>query len=997
MKKQLALAVLSIAASSATAQTDRGVITGTITDVGGARIPSASVITHDVATGVDRETHSNDEGVFTVGSLPVGNYTVTFTAAGFATRKVEGTTVDAGQTRTLLIHLPVASASAQVEVTAADSGLAASSAEIGGVIEGKQAQDLPLNGRSYVSLVSLVPGAIDSGTGTQDQVRFAGLSSEDNSWHLDGIDNSGINHQYEKVAIRLQPSTEAIAQFRANSLGYGADQGGTPGGQVELVSRSGSNSIHASAWEFLRNDVFDAAPWGAHGTLPPLRLNNFGANLGGPLLHDRFFYFANYEALRQVLNQVTTGYVPSAAFRAAVLAKSPSLAPILAAYPTGTVATSNPNILNWYGSGRQVNHEDSGLLRLDYRINDRFGMFLRYSTDHYSLQTPGDLTAVAFTRLNTPNLVLGLESTLSSTLVNTARFGFNRAEFTQGATNVQPYAVTVTGFTKQDDATGSVRNDNSFTFVDDVTAVHGRNTIKTGVMVRRIQENKSSPSIADEIYSYTSLANLQNNVMDSDSYAGVVPLTGQRMTQAFGYVLDQVQVSPTFTANLGLRYEYFGVDHEVLGRGINVDPLNCPNVVCPANVGWYSPNLADFSPRVSVAYQPAQFNRRVALRAGVGIYYGDGQFGNLGTPIGNLATKYTLTQKQAPGLSFPVTPYLGAAAYSFSPSGAPVNRRDTAVNEWTISTQAELTRHTVAQLAWFGTKASHVFSDITLNGINPATGTRPYAGYSTIDYRGTLNDAHTEAFLASLQRNVTDGLLVSANYQLSHSIDNGGLGGGEALVPQDINCQRCEIASSDQDMRNYFAASTIYRLPVGRGRQFLSNSSKVTDLLVGGWQIGGIGTARSGLPINVTTSRSASALPDQLNKNQRPDLVPGVPLYLPNRTPANWLNVAAFTAPANGVHGNAPRNLARAPGLWQIDTSLQKRFAVTERLGFSFRAEAFNLFNVAHYGTPVAVWAAPTAASANPNNFGVITSSFNNNPVGTGTPRELQFMLRLDY
>ena len=138
----------------------------------------------------------------------------------------------------------------QVEVTDAGATLDQSSAEIGGVVHGSQAQDLPLNGRNYVSLVALVPGAIDSGTGTQDQVRFAGLSAEDNTWHLDGIDNSGINHQFEKVAIRLQPSTEAIAEFRANSAGYSADQGGTPGGQVELVSRSGSNRFHTSAWEF---------------------------------------------------------------------------------------------------------------------------------------------------------------------------------------------------------------------------------------------------------------------------------------------------------------------------------------------------------------------------------------------------------------------------------------------------------------------------------------------------------------------------------------------------------------------------------------------------------------------------------------------------------------------------------------------------------------------------------------------------------------------------
>lgn len=534
--------------------------------------------------------------------------------------------------------------------------------------------------------------------------------------------------------------------------------------------------------------------------------------------------------------------------------------------------------------------------------------------------------------------------------------------------------------------------------MDDATLVRGRNTIKAGITVRRIQENKASPSLPDEVYSYTSPTNFMNNIMDSDSYASVVPVTGQRMTQSLGYVLDQFQFSPTLTINAGLRYEYFGVDHEVLGRGIVVDPLNCPKVICSTGSKWFSPNLADFSPRVSVAYSPAALHGKTVIRTGFGIYYGDGQFGNLGTPIGNLATKYTLNQKQAPGLSYPVAPYLGAASSSFSPSASPVNRRDTAVNEWTLSIQHELARQTVAQMAYFGTKASHVFSDVTLNGINPVTGARPYAGYSTIDYRGTSNDAHTNALQLGLQRNFSTGLLISANYQFSHSIDNGGLGGGEAAIPQDYYCHRCEISSSDQDMRHYFSASSIWKLPVGHGHTFLSNASGVSEFFLGGWQLSGIGTARSGLPINVTISRSASALPDQLNKNQRPDRVPGVPLYPANKTPSSWLNPAAFAAPANGVHGNAGRNIARAPGLWQLDTSLNKRFPVTERIGVSFRAEAFNLFNVAHYGTPVSVFAPPVAGgSANPNNFGLITSSFNNNPVGTGTPRELQFMLRIDY
>jgi hypothetical protein len=980
------------------AQTDRGAITGTIVDATGARVSSARISVTSTATRVNRTSESNSEGVFSIYSISPGTYNVVLTASGFATRQIDGLTVDVGQTRSLSVEMVVTSLATQVEVTAADSGLSKSSAEIGGVVHGSQAQELPLNGRNYVGLVALIPGAIDSGTGTQDQVRFAGLSAEDNTWHLDGIDNSGINHQYQKVAIRLQPSTEAIAEFRANSAVYSADQGGTPGGQIELVSRGGSDKYHGSAWEFLRNDIFDAAPWGSNGTLSPLRLNNFGANFGGPLLKQRLFFFANYEALRQIQTPVTTGFVPSATFRASVLAKSPSLAPILNAYPVGTVATSNPNIVSWFGSGRSINHEDSGLGRLDYHVSDRMNAFIRYSTDHFSLTSPGNLTGVGFTTLTTPNIVLGVQNSFTPTLMNDAKFGFNRAAFTQGETNTLPYSVSVTGFTKLDDPTGSVRYDNSFTFIDDATLVRGRNTIKAGLTVKRIQENKSSPNVADEAYSYTSTTNFLNNVMDSDSYAGVVPVTGQRMTEYLAYALDQFQLSPSLTINAGLRYEYFGVDHEVLGRGIVVDPLACPNVICPAGTQWYSPNLANFSPRLSVAYSPASLHGKTAIRAGFGIYYGNGQFGNLGTPIGNLATKYTLNQKQAPGLSYPVTPYLGAAANSFSPSGSPLNRRDTAVNEWTLSVQQEVARQTIAQVSYFGTKASHVFSDVTLNGINPITGTRPAAGFSTIDYRGTSNDAHTHAFQAGLQRSFSTGLLISANYEFSHSIDNGGLGGGEAIIPQDYFCHVCEVASSDQDMRHYFSASSIWKLPVGRGRSLLSNESRVADFFIGGWQLSGIGTARSGLPINVTISRSASALPDQLNKNQRPDRVPGVSLYPANKVPGSWLNPAAFTAPANGVHGNAGRNIARAPGLWQFDASLNKRFPVNDVVGVSFRAEAFNVFNVAHYGAPVNVFAPPVAGgSANPNNFGLITTSFNGQPVGTGTPRELQFMLRVDF
>lgn len=396
------------------AQTDRAALTGTLTDTTGARVAAASIKVTSIATGVDRMSQTNDEGVFSIYSLAPGDYKVTLSAKGFATREVQNVMLEVGQTRTLSVTMDIVSVATEVEVTSADSLLSQSSAEIGGTVHGSHGQELPLNGRNYVSLVALIPGAIDSGTGTQDQVRFVGLSAEDNSWHLDGVDNSGINHQFQKVAVRLQPSTEAIAEFRANSAVYSADQGGTAGGQVELVSRSGTNQYHGSAWEFIRNDVFDAAPWGSNGQLSPLRLNNFGANFGGPAFKDKLFFFANYEALRQIQSQVTTGFVPSAGFRATVLAKSPALAPILNEYPIGTVATSNPDVVTWYGSGRSINHEDSGLARIDYRINSRTNTFARYSTDHYSLTSPADLTGVGFTTLTTPSVVLGASEHLHS-------------------------------------------------------------------------------------------------------------------------------------------------------------------------------------------------------------------------------------------------------------------------------------------------------------------------------------------------------------------------------------------------------------------------------------------------------------------------------------------------------------------------------------------------------------------------------------------------------
>ena len=235
-----------------------------------------------------------------------------------------------------------------------------------------------------------------------------------------------------------------------------------------------------------------------------------------------------------------------------------------------------------------------------------------------------------------------------------------------------------------------------------------------------------------------------------------------------------------------------------------------------------------------------------------------------------------------------------------------------------------------------------------------------------------------------------------------HAIDDGAVGGAEATIPENQSCRSCERASSQFDMREHFTSSVIWQLPAGKGHALLENANPIVNGILGGWQFAGVGTARSGLPLNVTISRPASAPPDEINNSQRPNLVAGQPLYPTNPSPSDWLNVAAFSVPAKGTWGDAGRNLLGAPGHWQMDVALEKRIQVRERLPFTFRAEAFNVLNVAQLGNPVVSLSSKAGSNGAlqlivPGNFGLINGAFSTTPTGSATPREIELSLRLDF
>ena len=686
--KRLWMLFLLLSSISLMAQTDRGTITGTVRDQSGRVIAGAHLEVRSLSTGLEHRTVTDGAGVYVVTSLATGIYQVTVESEGFVRQQFNDVNLDVGQTRTLDAKLTVAGGTTQIEVQP-DSGLSKSSAEIGGVVNNAQATDLPINGRSFTGLLDLIPGAIDSGTGQMQDLRFGGLSDEDNTWHLDGIDNSGINNPFVDVNMRLEVSTEAIAEVRANAIAYSADQGGSPGGQIEEVSKTGGDKFNGSAWEFIRNSIFDASPWDAAGQLPGLHYNDFGGNLGGPISKKKkIFFFANYEGSRETINQVLSGIVPTPAFKAQVATQQPVLVPLIDAFPAGQIPI-DADSAQWFGSGPQATTENSGLGRVDWKINDKMSVFVRFNDDAFTSSKPDHINPLtAFHNESQPSAVIDVQNTFTPTILNDFRYGFNRTVSLEGQSTQLPFLLSISPFSTLDTSSGTTRNDNSYSFIDNATFLHGRHTIKAGVSFIAMQENKASPNSPDWELSYNSTTDFLNNVMDTDYFRGANPLTGARMKWTFGYALDEFKVSPTLTMNVGLRYEYFGQDHEVQGRGVNVDPLNCPNVVCPKSVPWYYPDVLDLSPRVSLAWAPAYLHGKTSIRAGYGLYYGDGQFGSLGDPIGNISTDYTLYNQH-----YPVQENAGTGTNT-SPTGANIHRKDTGAHEWTLSVQQEVAAHT---------------------------------------------------------------------------------------------------------------------------------------------------------------------------------------------------------------------------------------------------------------------------------------------------------------
>jgi hypothetical protein len=970
---------------------DRAAINGSVKDPSGAMVPDAHVELKSAATGFHRAVQTNSQGLFEIAPLAVGTYTIDVSKTGFKSVSVEGIDLQYAETRTIDTRLEVGALADTVQVEAAVESLNRTNAEVGGVIESEQIKEIPVSGRNWASLTLLAPGAINYGDGAQRSIRFAGHSLDDSNFTFDGVDTSGVQEQTQKADTRLNIALDAISEFRVSTANYTAETGSAGGAQINVVSKSGTNAVHGSGFYALRNDALDARSPFDGDTLPSFTLHQFGASVGGPVVKDKAFYYANYEGLRQSLGHTFINFVPNAAFRAKVLAKSPALKPIIDAYPKGQIAIDDVTD-QLTGVASDTIREDAGMFRFDYRFNDANSAYFRYNIDNAYIDNPQDALGDHNVIPHVPtNIVLQFQRIISPSMINEVKVGMNRANYHNWTYGTVPVAVSPGDFDGLSDTALDTEVGTSISGIDNLTEVLGRHTLKFGVEVRRIRLNNSGNTLTTSSLEFANNEDFINNVADKATYNQGEGVVGTRRTFYMGYAQDEFRVTPNITLNIGLRYEFYTVAHEILNRSAVVDITGCGGF-CPKGTAYYSPNTKDFAPRIGIAWAPTALHGKTSIRAGFGIYYGGNQNDDFSDPAESAVPRYTLTSSDSSALAFPLVVFLDPKNQLFSPKAIARNRKDLSYNNWDFLVQQQLPDNWLLQVGYTGSEGHHLFDKYTVNTINPLTGKRPLAAFGSFGLKSNDANNNFNALQVSMHRRFVHGLLFQGNYMWSHGIADASIGSGESLSFQNMSCRACDRSSTNIDVRHNLTVNAIYEVPFGKGKQFLT--SGVPASIFGGWELAGIAYARTGLPVNISMTRKANQLPDGNTSSQRPNLVPGVPIYAANQSIDHWFNPAAFAAPANGKWGNLGRYIANGPGMFEIDSSLQKRFRITERLALNFRAAAYNLFNHPVFAIPSgSIGALPTVNGG----FGHITKILNDGAVGTGAPRRIEFMFRAEF
>jgi len=1013
--------------------TPAGTIYGYVLDPDHRPIPGVRITVEDPNTAATRTTSTNQQGFYSVPALQPGPYNLTIQANGFATVHQNGTVLEADQQARLDFTLKVGSTSETITVEGSAPLLNTSDATVSTLIGNQFVDNMPLNGRSFSTLINLTPGVVLAQTNSFEQGQFSvnGQRPDANYFTVDGVSaNLGTSSgPWGQGGGGQLPATDsfggmsnlvsldALQEFRIQTSTFAPEYGRTPGGQVSVVTKSGTNDFHGTAFEYFRNDALDANNWFSNNAALPraeLRQNDFGGVLGGPILKDRLFFFGSYEGLRVRQPKVANTYEPTLV---SIQSAAPAVQPLLNAFPKPNGKDYGNGTAQFIGNYSDPSSLNAGSIRIDYLATKKITIFGRYNDAPSDIAYRGanqqNYSNVLHTEYGFQTVTAGSNQAINAHTTNEFRFNYSRSDPKSfltldsfgGAvpppysTLFPPFAPQASNFLFVGDVNpnglrfnvGRLANNlqQQINFTDNLAYTVGTHQLKFGGDYRRL--NTSAEIFPYQVqYVFLSLSNVVANKVPQAYVISRTPSTVIFPNWSL-FAQDTWNASRTLSVTYGLRWDYNPSPSSPNGTlPFTVDQVNNlkTTAVAPAGSPLWHAQKDDFAPRLGIAWNPRE---NLVIRAGAGIFY---DLGYAAIAAATSAWPYS-QQKIISGTSFPLSS-TNAAPPSFTTT-PPVsfiavvdpNHLLPRTYEWNAALEQGLTRSDTFSMTYIGAAGRQLMRHDLYLAPNPN-----FTGEFDV-FRNGANSSYN-ALQVQYQHRLRHGLQALASYTWSHSIDDVSSDAYFVNTPPGAS-PVSDRGPSDYDIRNTFAGAVSYYIP--------GPSSGWAKPILKDWSVNTIVYARSAMPVNVVTGKNPfpGTVLSGASSAQRPNVVPGQPFYLSNPTAPGGqiINKAAFVNPPAGQQGDLGRNALRGFNASQVDFTLQRMFKLSERFSLKSSADFFNIFNHPQFGAPINYMTSPQ--------FGYSTQTLNSwlgsggqsgglNPLyQIGGPRSIQLALKLQF
>ena len=1003
LRVSLLAALVALLPSLAAAQGTTGSISGTATDEQKAVLPGVNILVKEVETGAARTQVTDDHGRYRVLDLPPGPYRITAELSGFATVVRDQLTVAIGKDLVVDVQMKVGGLSEQVTVTGETSNVSIGTTTAGGVVTTRQIAELPLNGRNFLQLATLQPGVITSRATAKDftggfagtQLSIGGARPEQTGYLMDGTNVADISDKAPSSLAGVMLGVDTVQEFSVQTHGYNAEFGRAAGGIMSAVTKSGTNQVHGTAFEFHRSNALDAKNFFATSDAPPFQRDQFGGTFGGPILANRLFYFGSYEQLRDRNSVTQIGALPNALAHQGIVPVNGvntqvGVSPIVQPYLNLLFPMPNGQDL---GNGTALNsssHQDPtdehfGVVKFDYNAGKNDTLMVRWSKDPSKeiISQPHPLF-FEHTTTDTRYITAQHQHLFSSTFFNTFRFADNLTARTDdlaptvsipqslyfstdphfGAIDLSQAGVAVAGSI----ATTPVDYAQTlYQYADTLTWSKGAHVVKAGIDAQDYHFDGSSYSRYGGTFRFASVQTFLQG--KPNRFTGNLPGTDtfRQMRQWYvaGFIQDDWRASNHLSLQYGLRYDRTTTPKELNGKVAGLLDFNNLNTtaegITPGTPMYKDPSAKNLAPRIGAAWSP--FGEKTTIKSGYGIFY------------------QPLTTSFYRGTTFRIYPYFAGVDIRNPPVFGPgmidvlnggvgntVQKRSEYIfydekqpymQQWHVHVDRDLGHYMTAEVGYMGSKGSHLpfYGDPNTTPSQYVNGVKELVPGATLRYpsfgriRTRINVAHSiyQGATVSLNKRYSNNWQGQVSYTYGNSKDNwsGGLIGGSdfdngAGSATDWWDPQYEWGPSSFDVRHTLVMNGTYVLPFGQGRTGIAHA------VMAGWQIGGVAQFSSGLPFTPFENY------DQVGDGQS-----DVGLQKPNvNGPVNypgtadmWFDPSAFSVPAAGVFGNATRNSLRGPGLKVADLSVFKNLQFGH-VRTQLRLEAFNAFNTVNLGIP---------------------------------------------